>query len=120
VAVRDSFPDIVGKNSRSREIGTVDLAKQPPRARKNQFRQSVQPDLPCPALLEKINIFRFSGIRDCIRASASSRGRTRDRHDTRGGMRWTLMMPPDERHRCGREIVWSWHPGADAKFAMVL
>jgi hypothetical protein len=29
-------------------------------------------------------------------------GRTRDRHETWGRMRWTQFVSPDERHRCGR------------------
>jgi hypothetical protein len=28
-----------------------------------------------------------------------------------------VTMPPDERHRRAREIVWSWRPDAGAKFA---
>jgi hypothetical protein len=26
----------------------------------------------------------------------------------------------DERHGADGEVVWSWHPGADAKLAMIL
>src|SRR3569833_1524636 len=38
------------------------------------------------------------------------RGVARDRHDTRGGDAVDVEMQPGERHRHGREIVWSWRP----------
>ena len=53
---------------------------------------------------------------------ASTGGALRDRHDTRGGMRWTLWRRArwsrvDERRRCGRKIAWSWPPDAEVKLA---
>jgi len=41
------------------------------------------------------------------------------------GMRWPCRVAAwsdhaDERHRCGREIVWAWPPGAEAKLATML
>jgi hypothetical protein len=50
--------------------------------------------------------FSFSEIVVVYRHPASHEGRTR-RHDTRGGDAVDVKMLPDERHRCGREIVWS-------------
>jgi len=29
-----------------------------------------------------------------------------------------VFLRADERHGADGEVVWSWHPGADAKFAM--
>ncbi len=54
---------------------------------------------------------------------ASARGAYRDRHDTRGGMRWTWRHAAefdfaDERAVADGEIVWSWPPGAEVKSAM--
>jgi hypothetical protein len=50
-------------------------------------------------------------------------GRTRGRHDARGGdaMDVTALASvnfcADEQGGCGREVVWSWRPGAGAKSA---
>jgi hypothetical protein len=53
-------------------------------------------------------------------------GRTRGRHDTWGGdavdvtALASVILHADEQGGCGREVVWSWHPGADAKLATML
>ncbi|MGB9114259.1 hypothetical protein, partial [Bradyrhizobium sp.] len=38
---------------------------------------------------------------------ASTRGAARDRHETRGGMRWTLMAPLTNGAIADGEVVWS-------------
>ena len=54
------------------------------------------------------------------------RGVSRDRHDTRGGDAVAVtalagvIIHADERGGCGREVVWSWHSGANAKSAAML
>jgi hypothetical protein len=59
------------------------------------------------------------------RRPVSARGAFRDRHDSRGGTRWTrhvaaCVLRADERHGANGEIVWSWPPGAEVKLAMVM
>ena len=48
---------------------------------------------------------------------ASCRGTYASSRYVEVGLRWTRMVAPDERHCCGREIVWSWSPGAETKLA---
>jgi hypothetical protein len=54
------------------------------------------------------------------------RGVARNRHDTRGGdavaatVLASVILHADERGGCGREVVWSWHSGANAKSAAML
>jgi hypothetical protein len=51
-------------------------------------------------------------------------GRTRGRHETRGGEAVDVsgcsvaLASADEQSRCGREVVWSWSPDAEAKPAV--
>jgi hypothetical protein len=59
--------------------------------------------LPCPVLIEKI--FRFARRANHLYKPAPSRltrGAARDRHETRGGMRWTRRRG-DERAARGRQ-----------------
>jgi len=46
---------------------------------------------------------------------ASARGAYRDRHDTRGGMRWTWLCRQTTGTDMDGQVVWSWHPDADAQ-----
>jgi hypothetical protein len=71
-----------------REFATP--AGQKPAARKKQFRQRIHPDLPCPALSRKINLFRFYRNQGFFIHPASIRGALRAIVTTReAGMRWT-------------------------------
>ena len=59
------------------------------------------------------------------RGPASARGAYRDRHDTRGGMRWApgvvaWLVRADERLGAHVENVWSWHLDADATPAVTM
>ena len=59
------------------------------------------------------------------RGPASARGAYRDRHDTRGGMRWApgvaaWLGRADERLGAHVENVWSWHLDADATPAVTM
>ena len=55
----------------------------------------------------------------------NAEGRARGRHDTRGGdavavtALASMILHADERGGCGREIVWSWPPGAEVKLATI-
>jgi hypothetical protein len=48
--------------------------------------------------MEKIFLFFRNVSHGSFRASRLDEGAYRDRHETRGGMRWTLIVPTDERH----------------------
>src|SRR5579864_3318040 len=58
-----------------------------------------------------------SEIAPMLSRPASTRGALRDRHDTRGGMRWTLWARETNVAGAYGEGVWSWHPWAGAKSA---
>jgi hypothetical protein len=66
---------------------------------------------------EKYSYFFFSEIVSILRRPASTRGAYRDRHDTRGGMRWTWLRRQTSGADTDGQVVWLWHPDADAKFA---
>jgi hypothetical protein len=46
-------------------------------------------------------------------------GRTR-RHERGGGLRWTWKLRWTSAAGTDGEVVWSWPPGAEAKFVMLL
>jgi len=88
------------------------------RALKHEVRSHFQ----CAAALQpaaKYFYFFFSEIVVIDADPASSKGRTR-RHERGGGLRWTCRRRQTTAAGADGEIVWSWHPGADAKFAMPL
>jgi hypothetical protein len=87
---------------------------------KNSFREQAQTDrLHQPTLL-KLFPFFFSEIDVLSIDPASMRGAYRDRHETRGWDAVGVSMLPawslhvDEQHDAHGQVVWSWHPGADA------
>ena len=47
-----------------------------------------------------------------IPAVPSHRGAARDRYETRGGMRWTRLVPLTNGAGADGEVVWSWTPSA--------
>jgi len=70
----------------------------------------------CPALCAKIFSFPKIGKYDLTLAvSSEQEGRSANRHDTSGGMRWTLTA----HRRCAPvadgQVVWSWSPDAGIK-----
>jgi hypothetical protein len=70
---------------------------------------------------EKYSSFYFSEIVIVYRHPASmKRGVSADRHDTRGGERWTWMARETIASDADGEVVGSWRSGASAKAAMVL
>jgi hypothetical protein len=92
---------------------------------KNSFYEHHQAD--CLFTLIMLENFSFVFSENVVLCSrpASARGAYRDRHDTRGGMRWprhvaACALHADERHGADGEVVWFWHPGADAKFVMLM
>src|ERR1700722_6001997 len=72
-------------------------------ARKIEFLEVLQSDLSCPVLSE--NIFHFARRANHLYKPAPScptRGAARDRHETRGGMRWTRTALLTRAQPCGR------------------
>ncbi|MGJ5121052.1 hypothetical protein [Bradyrhizobium oligotrophicum] len=75
---------------------------------------------PVQSRREKFSCFALSEIVLSSRRPASARGAFRDRHDTRGGMRWALgaaawLMPCGRTDPTHAETAWSWPPDAEAK-----
>jgi hypothetical protein len=52
-----------------------------------------------------------------LRPSHPTRGAARDRHETRGGMRWTRKLRLTSAAEADGEGVWFWRPDAGAKLA---
>jgi hypothetical protein len=71
----------------------------------------------CPAPLAKIFLFYRSQISSIFSVVPSHKGAARDRHETRGGMRWTRTVLLTRAFDADGEGVWSWHPDAGVKFA---
>ncbi|WP_407156952.1 hypothetical protein [Bradyrhizobium sp. STM 3557] len=96
---------------------TQDSLKAP--APTNQYCERFQREEHDPRLLTKYFYFFFSEFVIVYPYPASTRGAYRDRHDTRGGdavdvKRRSAHAPTNDAFTDG-EVVWSWHPGADAK-----
>jgi hypothetical protein len=70
--------------------------------------------------ISKFSTFALSENVIYVMHPASSKRGVRVVTTREAGRRWTRTVAPDECCRCGLEIVWSWHPGADAKFAMFM
>src|SRR3954452_2501261 len=91
-----------------------------PMRRNGKFTHRVNAITVVSTVREKFH-FRFYRICVTSRSIPPQReGRTRGRHETRGGRRWTCRVAAwlcraDEQSRCGREVVWSWSPDAEAK-----
>jgi hypothetical protein len=88
--------------------------------RKTNLRWRFKSITPVQPSREKYSYFFFSEIVSILRRPASARGAYRDRHDTRGGMRWTWLRQVTTGADTDGQVVWLWHPDADAKFATVL
>ncbi len=68
--------------------------------------------------------FSFRVFGNCVtppRIPPQREGRSRGRHETRGGEAVDVsgcsvaLASADEQFRCGREVVWSWPPDAEVK-----
>jgi hypothetical protein len=93
-------------------------------ARKSAFRKSYQ----CMSQVRPddshFSLSFYQKIWFMSRIPPRREGVARNRHDTWSGMRWrvglgSVIPHADEQGGCGREVVWSRRPGADAKPADV-
>jgi hypothetical protein len=112
------LPCPTGKNSR---LNTFQIV-----APKPKFPQTIQSDLGRPVVLRKTFRFALTPNHPIFRAVLHSQeGRLAIVTDVGCGMRWTLTARSatcnctraDERATADGEVVWFWHPDADAKFA---
>jgi hypothetical protein len=72
----------------------------------------------CPVLPTKIfRLTRRANQRYQLAPSHPIRGAGRDRHERCGEMRWTRSARKTSVRDADGEVVWSWRPGAGAKFA---
>ena len=74
---------------------------------------------PCQAPLQKYSAFPKFGLSYIAycRHPVPSKGRCA-RHETRGGMRWTRMVPLTGAPEADGKDVWAWHLDAGVKFAL--
>jgi hypothetical protein len=94
--------------------------------RKTLFASRFNPFTPVQPLFEKYFTFVFPEIDiRCRRPALDQEGRFAIVTNVGCGMRWacrccSVIFRADEQHDAYGEIVWSWHPDADAKFATTL
>jgi hypothetical protein len=55
-----------------------------------------------------------------LRPSHPTQGAARDRHETRGGMRWTWMLRLTSAADADGEVAWTWRPDAGVKLRGVI
>src|SRR6266851_8009207 len=72
---------------------------------------------PVQSRCEKFSACPVGQISDLTPRVSPERGAARDRHETRGGMRWTRKLRLTSAADADGEVVWSWRPDAGVKLA---
>ncbi|WP_139020601.1 hypothetical protein [Bradyrhizobium sp. ORS 285] len=90
-----------------------------------KFASNLNATTPVQSLREKYSTSVYQKNMVHSLRPASARGAYRDRHGTRGGMRWALRVAAwlgraDERLEAHVENVWSWHLDADATLVVMM
>jgi hypothetical protein len=101
----------------------LSLGDQNTERRKTRFTSRINQIAIAKRCHRNISLSFLQKLCSLVRIPPGKRGVSRSSRHA-GGMRWTrhvaaCVLRADERHGADGEVVWSWHPGADAKSAMV-